>query len=225
MADDDKLLVLPLGDESKGITQIISNDTARKILEHLADSPMSTSAIAKKLNIPLTTAQYNIEKLIEAGLVKIEKTKYSEKGREVKLYSAAKRYIVLVPEKTPSQAVIDALKKYLVLLPIAAVLSVIAEYVMSMRYAAEQSFNDGERVLMTAGSNATEDALKNAAPVAMPVPEPSLWDQISQSLAYADPLSHIGVWFFMGCLMVIAGIVAIEYLKYRNIGASRSKNK
>ena len=137
MADDakrdDKLLVLPLGEESKLITQTIANDTARQILELLADAPMSTSAIAKKLDIPLTTAQYNVEKLIEAGLVIVEKTKYSEKGREVKLYAPAKRMIVLVPRNAPSQAIMDALKKYLVLVPIAAVLSIFIEFATQMR--------------------------------------------------------------------------------------------
>jgi len=134
MADDDKidekLLVLPLGEESKLITQTIANDTARQILELLADGSMSTSAIAKKLDIPLTTAQYNVEKLIEAKLVVVEKTKYSEKGREVKLYAPAKRMIVLVPANTPRQAIMDVLKKYLVLVPVVGFLALMVELAM-----------------------------------------------------------------------------------------------
>ena len=134
MADDDKtdekLLVLPLGEESKLITQTIANDTARQILEMLADEAMSTSAIAKKLDIPLTTAQYNVEKLIEAKLVVVEKTKYSEKGREVKLYAPAKRMIVLVPANTPRQAIMDVLKKYLALIPVVGFLALMVELAM-----------------------------------------------------------------------------------------------
>jgi predicted transcriptional regulator len=134
MADDDKrddvLLVLPLGEESKLITQTIANDTARQILELLADAPLSTSAIAKTLEIPLTTAQYNVEKLIEAKLVVVEKTKYSEKGREVKLYAPARRMIVLVPANTSRQAVMDVLKKYLVLLPLAGFVALMVELAM-----------------------------------------------------------------------------------------------
>lgn len=133
MPEDDKMLIVPLGEESKIITQTIANDTARKILELLAESPMSTSNIAKKLDIPLTTAQYNIEKLMEAGLVVIEKTKYSEKGREVKLYAPAKRMIVLVPKTATSQSLIDALKKYFVLLPIALIASLFVEAAMQLQ--------------------------------------------------------------------------------------------
>jgi predicted transcriptional regulator len=127
---DDVLLVLPLGDESKLITQTIANDTARQILELLAEGAMSTSAIAKRLEIPLTTAQYNVEKLIEAKLVVVEKTKYSEKGREVKLYAPARRMIVLVPANTSRQAVMDVLKKYLVLLPLAGFVALMVELAM-----------------------------------------------------------------------------------------------
>jgi predicted transcriptional regulator len=134
MADDEKrddvLLVLPLGDESKLITQTIANDTARQILELLAEGAMSTSSIAKRLDIPLTTAQYNVEKLIEAKLVVVEKTKYSEKGREVKLYAPARRMIVLVPANTSRQAVMDVLKKYLVLLPLAGFVALMIELAM-----------------------------------------------------------------------------------------------
>ena len=135
MADDDKrddvLLVLPLGEESKQITQTIANDTARQILELLADGALSTSAIAKKLEIPLTTAQYNVEKLIDAKLVVVEKTKYSEKGREVKLYAPARRMIVLVPANTSRQAVMDVLKRYLVLVPMAGFVALMVELAMA----------------------------------------------------------------------------------------------
>src|SRR5208337_2417498 len=128
MADDDKFLIVPMGKESKAITQVISNDTAMQVMDLLAEGPMSTSIVAEKLSIPLTTAQYNIEKLMESGLVKIEKTKYSEKGREVKLYRASRRLIMIVPEKAGSQAIIDAIKKYILLVPVAAALSLAVEY-------------------------------------------------------------------------------------------------
>src|SRR3990170_999353 len=77
---DEKLLILPLGEESKKITQVISNDTARQIIELLADAPLSASDIAERLQTPLTTIVYNLENLQNVGLIKVEKIKYSEKG-------------------------------------------------------------------------------------------------------------------------------------------------
>ncbi len=109
---DEKLLILPLGDESKKITQVISNDTARQIIGLLADAPLSANDIAERLQAPLTTITYNLENLESVGLVKVEKIKYSEKGREVKIYAPVRKLIVVVPEKTDRKSVADVLKKY-----------------------------------------------------------------------------------------------------------------
>ena len=110
---DEKLIILPLGEESRKMTQVISNDTARQILELLADAPLSASDIAQSLQIPLTTIAYNLENLESVGLIKIDKIKYSEKGREVKIYAPVRKLIVLLPEKTDKKSVGDMLRKYL----------------------------------------------------------------------------------------------------------------
>ena len=109
----EKLLVLPLGKESKKITQVITNDTARQIMELLAEDSMSASDIATQLDVPLTTIKYNLENLVDVGLIKIKRIKYSEKGRQVKVYAPIRKLIVLVPEKTDNNTIMDVLKKYL----------------------------------------------------------------------------------------------------------------
>jgi predicted transcriptional regulator len=110
---DEKLLILPLGEESKKITQVISNDTARQIIELLADAPLSANDIAQRLQAPLTTITYNLENLESVGLIKVEKIKYSEKGREVRIYAPVRKLIVLIPEKADRKSVADILRKYL----------------------------------------------------------------------------------------------------------------
>jgi predicted transcriptional regulator len=193
MADDEKrddvLLVLPLGDESKLITQTIANDTARLILELLAEGAMSTSAIAKRLEIPLTTAQYNVEKLIEAKLVVVEKTKYSEKGREVKLYAPARRMIVLVPANTSRQAVMDVLKKYLVLLPLAGFVALMVELAMQFLNgglsdsAASKRAGDSAPLMSAEGGNlsatGTSDANTWSSSAPMNPPAPNVWPNVT----------------------------------------------
>jgi DNA-binding MarR family transcriptional regulator len=74
---------------------------------------MSASDIATQLDVPLTTIKYNLENLVDVGLIKIERIKYSEKGRQVKVYAPIRKLIVLVPGKTDSTTVMDVLKKYL----------------------------------------------------------------------------------------------------------------
>lgn len=127
---DEKLLILPLGEESKKITQVISNDTARQIIELLADAPLSASDIAERLQAPLTTITYNLENLESVGLVKVERIKYSEKGREVKIYAPVRKLIVVVPEKTDRKSVADVLRKYIGVILAAVLASSLIEFFM-----------------------------------------------------------------------------------------------
>ncbi|MCX9011578.1 MAG: helix-turn-helix domain-containing protein [Candidatus Methanoperedens sp.] len=125
---EEKLLILPLGEESKKIAQIISNDTARQIIELLADAPLSASDIAEKLSAPITTVVYNLEKLDSVGLIRVERIKYSEKGREVKIYAPVRKLIVVVPEKTDRNSVTDLLRKYLGVILAAVLASSLIEF-------------------------------------------------------------------------------------------------
>lgn len=110
---DDKLLVLPLGDDSKKITQVLSNNTARSILNIIVDTPLSASDIATNLNSPLTTIKYNLDMLLDAGFINIHSKKWSRKGREVKLYAPSERVILFVPNTIDKVSVMAMLRKYL----------------------------------------------------------------------------------------------------------------
>ncbi|MEA3324219.1 MAG: winged helix-turn-helix domain-containing protein [Euryarchaeota archaeon] len=125
---DEKVLILPLGKESKKITQTLSNDSARQVLELLADEPMSASDIAEKLEIPLTTVKYNLDALIESGLIMIKQTRWSVKGRKIKIYSPIRKLIVVVPDKTDRKSVTDILRRYLGVVLGAAGISAIIEW-------------------------------------------------------------------------------------------------
>ncbi len=155
---DEKLLILPLGEESKKITQVISNDTARQIIELLADAPLCASDIAERLQSPLTTIAYNLENLENVGLIKIEKIKYSEKGREVKIYAPVRKLIVVVPEKTDRTSVADILRKYLGVILAAVSASGVIEILT-------RSVNKGARIMQ-----ATGDGLNEVSATTQPVP-------------------------------------------------------
>nr|WP_321496821.1 helix-turn-helix domain-containing protein [uncultured Methanolobus sp.] len=111
----EKVLILPLSEDSKKITQLLSNEKAMKMLEILADRPMSASDVAEKLDLPLTTVKYNLDGLIEADLIKVKETKWSRKGREVKIYEPVQKLIVVAPGsmKNDRSSIISMLKKYL----------------------------------------------------------------------------------------------------------------
>jgi predicted transcriptional regulator len=140
---EEKLLIIPLGDESKKITQVISNDTARQIIGLLADAPLSASDIAERLQNPLTTITYNLENLESVGLIKVEKIKYSEKGRKIKIYGPVKKLIVIAPEKTDRNTIADLIRKYMGVILSAFLASSVIEFFTqggSRKYIASESF-------------------------------------------------------------------------------------
>ncbi len=111
---EEKLLILPLNDKySKRISRVLANDTSRKILEALCEEALTATEISEKLDLPLTTLHYNIENLMEAGLIKVARTRYSEKGREVKYYEPTRKFIVIAPGDIGEEEVRSTLKKVL----------------------------------------------------------------------------------------------------------------
>jgi DNA-binding transcriptional ArsR family regulator len=201
--DDEKLLILPLNDKnSKKISQIISSDTARDILEAIASAPRSTSEIAEQLGIPLTTVQYNLEKLREAGLVKVARTKYSKKMKPVKLYTPQRKLVVIVPEKTSKMDVIATLKRYLVVAAVAVVGSGAIE-LLAMRMG-RQAWDTGIQSVPEAGGGGVP------APAYVPLATPSP-DKAFGAVPGFDIFAHPGLWFLFGCLFVILVVFLLDY--------------
>jgi len=113
--NSDKVLVLPLNEDSKKVTQALSNEKALKMLEMLADKPMSATTLSEKMGLPLTTIKYNLDSLVEADLIKVKETKWSQKGREIKIYEPVQKLIVVVPgtKNVDRSSIMGMLKKYL----------------------------------------------------------------------------------------------------------------
>jgi predicted transcriptional regulator len=74
----DNVVLLEPGDErAQKIAKAMASQTASDILQLLAESPRSLTGITERLSIPLTTAKYHIENLLDAGLILVADTKYS----------------------------------------------------------------------------------------------------------------------------------------------------
>src|SRR3989339_473603 len=113
MAKKEETFMLVSLEESKAkkLAQIVSNDTCRKILEHLAKKESTETELSKELDMPISTAHYNLKMLVENGLVKAEEFHYSEKGKTVNHYSLANKFIIIAPAGTESLP--SKLKKFL----------------------------------------------------------------------------------------------------------------
>ncbi len=91
------------------IADVISNKTSKKILMLLADGEISEGDISSKLGLPINTIEYNLKKLMEAGLIeKAQKFFWSVKGKKIPLYKVSNKKIVISP-KSSSGGIISAL--------------------------------------------------------------------------------------------------------------------
>ena len=94
-------LLLSMEDNKiKKISNVISNESCRKILDYLSTKDATESEIASKLNIPISTVHYNLQQLMETGLIESKEFHYSEKGKEVSHYKLANKYIIIAPKST-----------------------------------------------------------------------------------------------------------------------------
>ena len=97
----DNVIILEPGDErAQKISKAMASQTASDILQLLAEDKKSLTEITDRLDIPLTTAKYHIENLLEAGLITVTETKYSVKGREIKIYAVTNQLLIVAPRQS-----------------------------------------------------------------------------------------------------------------------------
>nr|WP_320160586.1 helix-turn-helix domain-containing protein [uncultured Methanoregula sp.] len=121
MAED--VIILEPGDvRAQKIAKAMASPTAGDILHQLGDGPKSLTDLADNLNLPMNTAKYHLENLLDAGLIAVEQTKYSVKGREIKIYTLTNQLLIVAPRQSNVRSF---LLKYASLFGIVAVGSVL----------------------------------------------------------------------------------------------------
>ncbi len=101
MAKQETFIMVSLEEEkAKKLAEVISNNTSRKILDHLAKKEASESELAKELSLPISTVHYNVQQLLKANLVQSKEFIWSDKGKEINIYTLSKKYIIIVPSGT-----------------------------------------------------------------------------------------------------------------------------
>ncbi|MCX8194400.1 MAG: helix-turn-helix domain-containing protein [Candidatus Pacearchaeota archaeon] len=99
-----KYLLVSLEDaRTKKLADVLSNKTCKRIIDVLSEKEATKTEISKILKAPLNTIEYNVNKLVDAGL--IEKSKnyfWSAKGKKIEIYKISNKSIVISP-KTSSK--------------------------------------------------------------------------------------------------------------------------
>lgn len=98
---EENVVVLEHGSlEAQKVAKAMSSPTSADLFNALTGNPQSATALAERTGLPLTTVKYHLENMLSAGLVEISNTRWSEKGREMKIYAVKDQVVVFAPRKT-----------------------------------------------------------------------------------------------------------------------------
>lgn len=98
---NENVVVLEHGSlEAQKVAKAMSSPTSADLFNALAGNPQSATALSGLTGFPLTTVKYHLENMLSAGLVEISNTRWSEKGREMKIYAIKDQVVVFAPRKT-----------------------------------------------------------------------------------------------------------------------------
>ena len=107
--DNEPRILHPGDPEAQALARAIASTTAGEILQVLGEEPMTASALAARLGIPITTAAYHLDHLVGAGVIEVTGTRWSRKGREQKIYRLVDRVVIVTPGREDLQSL---LRKY-----------------------------------------------------------------------------------------------------------------
>jgi DNA-binding transcriptional ArsR family regulator len=96
MAED--VVILEPGDErAKKIARAMASKTASDILAFMKGGEYSSSQLSEALSLPITTVTYHMDNLCNAGMIDVVRTRWSEKGREMKIYGIRDQLVIMSP--------------------------------------------------------------------------------------------------------------------------------
>ncbi len=185
----EKYLLFSLEDEqSKKLGEVISNSTCKKIASLLGEKELSETDIARELKIPVNTVEYNLKKLLQAGI--IEKSKqffWSVKGKKIDIYKIANKLIVISPKKS------NIYSKLRGLVPVALILGIFTSFLAW--YRSQPNFSQ---------------RLSDLAPASMESAKLSL---PATNMAQSSVSTISWEWFLVGSLIAIIAFAIFNWKK------------
>ncbi|AUV81853.1 ArsR family transcriptional regulator [Salinigranum rubrum] len=168
----------------------LSSRTARRILAALHEEPASASEIAAQVDSSLQNVQYHLGRMEEAGLVEVLETVYSEKGREMKVYTPSdKPLVVVAARESETSGLRDALTRLLGAVGVLGLVSLLVQFLLGRESAggAAMSADSAE------GARIAAETTTAAAATGLPP----------------------GLLFFLGGLVVILGTFVVWWIRTR----------
>jgi DNA-binding transcriptional ArsR family regulator len=237
----DVILLEPGGEQAQKIAKAMGSQTAGDILQLLNTGPKTSTEVTDQLGIPMGTAKYHIENLLDAGLIEVIKTKYSVKGREVKVYGLRDQLLIVTPRVTNVKAL---LLKYASLFGVVAIATAVAGAVLQafalsgttepinfdMRKSGIEALSPAPSVPLLSGNTAVPGMglaaengsratdIKDILPTAVPTYAPeTAYSQVSSQVhaPAVFPLQEVLIAFFLGGCLVIVVLVLYDIIQQR----------
>ncbi|CQH51461.1 ArsR family transcription regulator [Halobacterium hubeiense] len=205
-------------DAAAEVFEALSSSTAREILAALYEEPDTASSVAEQCDTSLQNATYHLEKLVDAELVEVADTWYSEQGREMNVYApASESLVVFAADEASKPSLKDRLLRVLGAVGFLGVASLVVQRLFGGQASPDYQTTGGDAGGATPAPATTqggdvgimnEQATETAQ--ATTTAASNVTQQASQSAAQSLPP---GVLFFAGGLLVLA--VVFAYVWYR----------
>ena len=198
MANKNFLLLSLEDSKIKKVSNVISNDSCRKILDYLSSREATESELAEKLELPISTVHYNLQQLLETGLISADEFHYSKKGKEVSHYRLANKYIIIAPKKTfgIKEKLKSILPVALIVSATAGIIQLVTNHLSRTGIAAQEAV-----VSKSAIANRAADALMAASPA-----------PVAAEAAKTLP-QNLALWFLAGSLFALIIYLIVSMLR------------
>ena len=180
-------------EKSKKLGEVISSASCKRIVSLLAEKELSETDISRELRMPLNTVEYNLKKLIEAGIIEKASKWWSIKGRKIDTYRVANKLIVISPKKNVSS-------KLKSVIPIVAVTALLSFFIYL--YTLPSGFQSSDMLKSAAPGAATSGASEAAASTG------GIVNAVSNPI-FLQPW----VWFLLGSLVAVVLFLIIKWKK------------
>jgi len=120
-------------EEMETVVNALSSDTARELLVEIYDNPTVPSELADRLDMTLQRVSYHLDKLEDAGLLRIVDTRYSEKGQEMNIYApAADPLIMFVGTEERRSSFTNLIKRIIPAITLLAIVSYVVQRIIEL---------------------------------------------------------------------------------------------
>ena len=175
------------------VFKTLSSSTARRILSLLYEEPRPAAELAEATDTTVQNVRYHLDNLVEADLIAVADTWYSEKGTEMKVYAPTESALVVCAgRESTTDRLKSAIRNLLGALGVFGLASLLVQYLVT-------TYLD------------TESAADPAGPGTMSVESTDAAAEASGATGggIVEFLTEPGVVFFFGCVvaLLVVGLI------------------